>query len=76
MFKVAMSRRSSYQLKAHAYKPRGTKNVLLKLDPHLPSTALHGTRCLSDGFTWSMKLALAKQTNQLSLVMPWNIDNA
>ena len=38
-------------------------------DPCLPSSALHGSHCLSCDFTWSAKPCLEKQTSQLSLLM-------
>ena len=45
-------------------------------DPHLPSSALHGSHCLSRDFTRSAKPALEKQTSQLSPVMHQCMDSA
>ena len=45
-------------------------------DPHLPSSALHGSHYLSRDFTRSVKPALKKQTSQLSPVMQQCIDSA
>ena len=38
-------------------------------DPCLPSSALHGSHCLSRDFTWSAKPCLEKQTSKLSPLM-------
>ena len=45
-------------------------------DPYLPSSALHGSHCLSRDFTRSAKPALEKQTSQLSPVMQQCMDSA
>ena len=54
--------------------PRGPRNVSLTLglisDPCLPSGALHVPQCCGRHFTWLAKLALEKQTIQLSLAIP------
>ena len=44
-------------------------------DPYLPCSALHGSHCLSRGFTWLAKSALEKQTRQLSLVLQQCMDS-
>ena len=44
-------------------------------DPYLPSSALHGSHCLSHGFTWLAKSTLEKQTRQLSLVLQQCMDS-
>ena len=45
-------------------------------DPHLPSSAPHGSHCLSRDFTRSAKPALEKQTSQLSPAMHQCMDSA
>ena len=45
-------------------------------DPHLPSSAPHGSHCLSRDFTQSAKPALEKQTSQVSPAMHQCMDSA
>ena len=44
-------------------------------DPHLLSSALHGSHCLSRDFTRSAQPALEKQTSQLSPIMQQCMDS-
>ena len=75
---VAMSPRSA------SHRPRHDWRALRDVsptqgwisDPHLPSSALHGSHCLSRDFTRSEKPALEKQTSQLSPVMQQCMDRA
>ena len=78
LFGVAMSPRSA------SHKPRHDWRALRDVsptqgwisDPYLPSSALHGSHCLSRDFTRSAKPALEKQTSQLSPVMQQCMDRA
>ena len=45
-------------------------------DPYLPSSALHGSHCLSRDFTRLAKPAVEKQTSQISSVMQQCMDSA
>ena len=71
LFGVAMSPRGS------SHRPRQDWRALRDVsptqggisDPCFPSSALHGSHCLSCDFTWSAKPALEKQTSQLSPLM-------
>ena len=71
LFGVAMSPRSA------SHRPRQDWRDLRDFsptqgwisDPHLPSSAIHGSHCLSRDFTWSAKPALEKQTSQRSPLM-------
>ena len=71
LFGVAMSPRSA------SHRPRQDWRALRDVsptqgsipDPYLPSSALHGSHCLSRDFTWLAKPALEKQTSQLSPLM-------
>ena len=70
-FGVAMSPRSA------SHRPRHDWSALRDVsptqgwisDPYLPSSALHGSHCLSRDFTRSEKPCLEKQTSQLSPLM-------
>ena len=65
LFGVAMSPRSASD------RPRQDWRALRDVsptqggisDPYLPSSALHGSHCLSRDFTWSAKTVLEKQTS-------------
>ena len=78
LFGVAMSPRSA------SHRPRHDWRALRDVsptqgwisDPHLPTSALHGSHCLSRDFTRSAKPALEKQTSQLSPVMQQCMDSA
>ena len=71
LFGVAMCPRSA------SYRPRQDWQALRDVSPmqgwisdsYLPSSALHGSHCLSRDFTWSAKSCLEKQTSQLSPLM-------
>ena len=71
LFGVAMSPRSP------SHRPRHDWRALRDIsptqgwisDPYLPSSALHGSHCLSRDFTRSAKPCLEKQTSQLSPLM-------
>ena len=71
LFGVAMSPRSA------SHRPRHDWRALRDVsptqgwisDPYLPSSALHGSHCLSRDFTRSAKPCLEKQTSQLSPLM-------
>ena len=71
LFGVAMNPRSA------SHRPRHDWRALSDVsptrgwisDPHLPSSALHGSHCLSRDFTRSAKPTPEKHTSQLSLVM-------
>ena len=78
LFGVAMSPRSAN------HRPRQDWRALRDVsptqgwisDPYLPSSALHGSHCLSRDFTQSAKPALEKQTDQLSPLMQQCMDSA
>ena len=78
LFGVAMSPRSA------SHRPRHDWRALRDVsptqgwisDPHLPSSAPHGSHCLSRDFTRSAKPALEKQTSQLSPAMHQCMDSA
>ena len=71
LFGVAMSLRSA------SHRPRQDWRALRDVspmqgsisDPCLPSSALHGSQCLSHDFKWSAKPGLEKQISQLSSLM-------
>ena len=71
LFGVAMSPRSA------SHRPRHDWRALRDVsptqgwisDPYLPSSALHGSHCLSHDFTRSAKPCLEKQTSQLNPLM-------
>ena len=77
LFGVAMNPRSA------SHRPRHDWRALRDVsptqgsisDPYLPSSALHGSHCLSRDFTRSIKPALEKQTSQLSPVMQQCMDS-
>ena len=77
-FGVAMSPRNA------SHRPRHDWRALRDVsptqgwisDPHLPSSAPHGSHCLSRDFTRSAKPALEKQTSQLSPAMHQCMDSA
>ena len=74
LFGVTMSPRSASPRSRYALK--GLRGVILpqeQIQTHaVHIVPLHRPRCLSHDFTWSAKLALEKQTSQLSLVMTLN----
>ena len=72
LFGVAMSPRSANHRPRHYW--RALRDVIS--DSYLPSSALHGSHCLSHDFTRSAKPALEKQTSQLSTVMQQCMDRA
>ena len=71
LFGVAMSPRSA------SHRPRQDWKTLRDIspaqglisDPYLPSSALHGSHCLSHDFTQLAKPALEKQISQPSPLM-------
>ena len=78
LFGVAMSPRSATHRPRHDWRALRDVSPIQGWisDPYLPSSALHGSHCLSRDFTRSEKPALEKQTSQLSLVMQQCMDSA
>ena len=78
LFGVAMSSRSAIHRPRHDWRAlRDVSPTQESIsDPYLPSSALHGSHCLSRDLTWLAKSALEKQTSQLSPVMQQCMDSA